>query len=356
MRIAILWTKLSGYLNACLKALANLPNVSLMVVNQQTSHDAPFDESQFAWMEPRYQWQNRVDSVVLSEKLNNFCPDVLLISGWHIKGYRSIARQFSGKALRVMAMDNQWRGTAKQWFGYLTAPFFVQRLADAVFLPGERQRVFAQKLGFKLDRILSGSLCCDHNQFAEYGNQRIKRKNSFVYVGRLSEEKGIKELIYAYDKYRKSIKLPWELIIMGTGPLSSSVQGQNKVIYEGFVQPNELPKLLAVHGCLILPSLFEPWGVVLHEATSARLPIIATDKVGATVHLLQDGYNGYLVEAGNVESLAGAMKRMSTLSYEERYHMGENSHNLSLQYTPQRWATYFYEKIQILSEQLTICN
>ena len=83
MKIAILWTKLSGYLNACLKALANLPNVSLMVVNQQTSHDAPFDESQFAWMEPRYQWQDEVDTVVLSKKLNDFYPDVLLISGWH---------------------------------------------------------------------------------------------------------------------------------------------------------------------------------------------------------------------------------------------------------------------------------
>ncbi|BAP56005.1 glycosyl transferase [Thioploca ingrica] len=352
MKIAILWTKLSGYLNACLKALVSLPNVSLLVVNQQTSHDAPFDESQFAWIKPRYQWQDKVDAVILGEKLNNFYPDVLLISGWHIKGYRSIARQFSGKALRVIAMDNQWRGTAKQWLGCLTAPFFVQRLADAIFLPGERQKVFAQKLGFKVDQILSGLLCCEHNQFAEYGNQQIERKNSFVYVGRLAGEKGIKELLYAYDKYRKETQVPWELVIIGTGPLSSLVQRQNEVIYEGFVQPNELPKLLAFHGCLILPSLFEPWGVVLHEATSARLPVIATDNVGATVHLLQDGYNGYLVEVGNIESLASAMKRISTLSYEERCHMGENGYRLSLQYTPQRWATYFHEKIQILLEQL----
>ncbi len=53
MRIAILWTGLSGYLNACMKELASRDGVELFVSHQAPVQQAPFDETQFAWIRNR---------------------------------------------------------------------------------------------------------------------------------------------------------------------------------------------------------------------------------------------------------------------------------------------------------------
>ncbi len=54
VKIAILWTALSGYLNACLKELAGRPGVGLFVCHQEAEANAPFDDAQFAWMRNQF--------------------------------------------------------------------------------------------------------------------------------------------------------------------------------------------------------------------------------------------------------------------------------------------------------------
>jgi len=58
---------------------------------------------------------------------------------------------------------------------------------------------------------------------------------------------------------------------------------------------------------LVLPSLWEGYGIVLLEAMSFGLPVIAT-RVGGIPEIVSDGRNGLLVEAGNVPDLARAMR------------------------------------------------
>jgi glycogen synthase len=77
---------------------------------------------------------------------------------------------------------------------------------------------------------------------------------------------------------------------------------------------------------------------VIHEATAAGLLILASENVGASVHLVQNAYNGYLFEGGNASELATLMARITSLSNAQRYVMSVASHSLSLQFTPRRWA------------------
>lgn len=88
----------------------------------------------------------------------------------------------------------------------------------------------------------------------------------------------------------------------------------------------------------VLPSTFEPWGVVLQEAAAAGLPLIASHACGAAVHLLRAGYNGYLCEPGDAEGLAGALLQMHQASEEDRRLMGSASMSLATQFTPDLWA------------------
>jgi glycosyltransferase involved in cell wall biosynthesis len=342
MRVAILWTKLSGYLNACLKELASRENVELCVADGTFSDAAPFDDSQFTWIENRVRWGAHPDIDPLRRRLAEFSPQVMVICGWHIPAYQKLARAYRGKCVRVMTMDHPWRATFKQRVGTWVAPYHVRPIADLVWLPGERQAVFARKLGFDERVILRGLYTCDHDAFAAVHKRRLAASrplaNFFLYVGRFVAEKGLDTLVRAYQVYRENTDSPWPLICCGAGPQRSILEGRPGIRIEGFVQPADLPNLFGAAGCLVLPSVFEPWALVIHEAASAGLPVLASEMAGAAVHLVQPGYNGFIFGAGDAQGLAENMSRISAMSEERLDAMSRASFSLSQQYTPRRWA------------------
>jgi hypothetical protein len=63
-----------------------------------------------------------------------------------------------------------------------------------------------------------------------------------------------------------------------------------------------------------------------------------SEVVGSHVHLVQSGFNGYIVEAGSAESLANAMLRFHFMNEDTLARMGNASRQLGEQYTPERWA------------------
>src|SRR5207249_1567296 len=98
-----------------------------------------------------------------------------------------------------------------------------------------------------------------------------------------------------------------------------------------------LADVLAVSGCLILPSLFEPWGVVIAEACAAGLPIICTDACGAAFDLVRPDLNGQIVKAGDAESLARALHWIE--QNEPRLpEMAAQSQALAKPFSAQSWA------------------
>ncbi|HEX8833532.1 MAG TPA: glycosyltransferase family 4 protein, partial [Abditibacteriaceae bacterium] len=143
----------------------------------------------------------------------------------------------------------------------------------------------------------------------------------------------------AYKQYRAQVEKPWDLICVGAGPLKSLLKDQAGIEDVGFFQPADLPAFLKRRAtAFVLPSRKEPWGVVVQEAAASRLPLICSDACGATVHLLQDGYNGFLFETGNVSHLVRCMTNLTALTPEARGIMGQRSYELSKQFTPQLWA------------------
>jgi glycosyltransferase involved in cell wall biosynthesis len=116
------------------------------------------------------------------------------------------------------------------------------------------------------------------------------------------------------------------------------VENQEGIRMEGFVQPEKMPQLLASIGCLVLPSSFEPWALVVHEAASAGRLILASENVGAVTHLVQPGYNGFIFNNNDVPALVGLMFRVSGMSDPELDQMSRSSHSLSRQFSPKQWS------------------
>lgn len=342
MKIAILWTGLSGYLNACLKELAGREGVELFVSHCIPEENSPFDSSQFNWIKNRLAWNSEADLQSVRQKVRIFAPDILVFSGWHVPAYRRVARESVKRCWRVMGLDRCWLATPRQRIGKWIAPFYVRPLADAIWVPGERQATFARKLGFEQRAILRGLYTCDHSAFAAAYERRISERRSvprsFLFVGRFVPEKCVHTLVTAYSEYRRGNPAPWPLVCCGAGPLKSLLEGRAGIRLEGFVQPGHLPDVLTSAGCLVLPSEFEPWGLVVHEAASAGLILLASDKVGAVPHLVQPGYNGFICDSRDVKGLAALMRQIADMSDSRREEMSRASFNLSRQYSPRMWV------------------
>jgi glycosyltransferase involved in cell wall biosynthesis len=125
-----------------------------------------------------------------------------------------------------------------------------------------------------------------------------------LFVGRLVEAKGIAQLLKA-QKDAGDQAAP--LVVAGDGPLRGDVEAAPGVTALGFLQPNDLIEVFALAERTVVPSISEPWGVVVNEALACGSPVIATDAVGAAFDLVRDGIDGRIVPAGDVAALARAL-------------------------------------------------
>jgi glycosyltransferase involved in cell wall biosynthesis len=117
-----------------------------------------------------------------------------------------------------------------------------------------------------------------------------------LYAGRLSAEKGVRELVAAADG------LP--LVVAGDGPLRNEVPGAL-----GFVPHNELERLYARAAVVACPSRREGFGVVCAEAMAYGRPVVAGD-VGGLRDLVRHEETGLLVPPGDVGALRAALHRL----------------------------------------------
>jgi glycosyltransferase involved in cell wall biosynthesis len=139
-----------------------------------------------------------------------------------------------------------------------------------------------------------------------------ERKSFFLYVGRLSEEKGIRILLEA------SQKTDFLLEIVGTGDLEDLVktfaQQNPNIIYHGFQGKDFIVEKMKQAKALLFPSVwYEGMPLVILEAFSAGLPILISD-IDNLNELVSDGYNGWHFEASNPESLAMKIQQIQSTS------------------------------------------
>ncbi len=346
LRVCVFWQGLSGYLSASLRALVD-QDVDLLVVHQAAGPQAPFDDDVLTEGFRSVSWESAPDTTEIEALLEEFDPHAVIVNQWNVGAYRRVARRLRGRTLRIVTVHNPWEGRLRQRVLQLLSPPMLRPAFDVSFVLDERQATYAERLGFTADRMLWGVNTCDQPRFARLAEERGDKglPEVFLFVGRLVEDKGVDVLAAAYRHYRSTTDAPWPLLVAGVGPLVNEIGSIDGVEMLGFVQPADLPSVFARAGCLVLPSRHEPWGVVVHEAASAGLPVVCTRACGATTRLVLDGYNGAVVNAGNVVGLSRAMARIASAPAPERQTMGAASHLLSRQYTPERWAYQLVTRI-----------
>ncbi len=144
-----------------------------------------------------------------------------------------------------------------------------------------------------------------------------------LYVGRLVYEKGIHILINAVP--RVLAKADAKFVIVGSGymqeQLSNIVKSmglEHKVLFTGFVDEENLLKLQKIADVSVVPSLFEPFGIVALEAMAAKSPVVVSD-TGGLSEIVDHDVTGVKVYPNNADSLAwGITKVLLDDEYKKR--------------------------------------
>jgi glycosyltransferase involved in cell wall biosynthesis len=344
MKLLVLYTRLSGYMTACLQAFRDAANAELLIFAWPKQKDAPFADKTFAALGAvRLLTTGSVDEIAMASW--DFQPDAVLVSGWQDPRYIKICRRLKRQGIPIISgCDTQWTGAVRQKVAAAVSRFYLHRFIDVLWVSGERQRALAWALGYRGDRCWDGYYACDWSAFARPDAPAISAfdRPGLLYVGRYASEKGLDTLAEAYRLYRREVLSPWPLVCAGAGPLREALVSAGAED-RGFVQPRELPSLMYEASAFVLPSRFEPWGVVAQEAAASTLPLILSDACGAAAHLLRPYYNGFIFEAGSVKGLLRALKAMHALEPERHRSYAQASYELSKQYTPQRWAETLIE-------------
>ncbi len=335
--LLILYTELMPYNIAVIKVLVE-KGCRVHIVSQDRERETPYVPPLLDGVTyyKRSTFQDRNHLYGLVEALR---PDLVWTAGWIDPLYNEICGMIR-RQLRIPVVagsDTQWRG-GKQWLNVLTSRFRQRCWFSHLFVAGEWQVEYARKLGFSQDRILVHNLSADVDLFSriDIGCRKKDYPKRLLYVGRFSPEKGLRYLLRAWNAI--SDRKGWRLTLVGNGSEKERLSGYPDVEILDFMEQKDLQKVMENSGAFILPSIFEQWALVLHEAACAGLPILASNRCGAIVSFVEEGKNGYLFIPASIRSIRHSIEKFIACTESDWLLMGKNSRRLSLQITPERVA------------------
>jgi len=229
------------------------------------------------------------------------------------------------------------------------------------------------------ERIFTGYDVVDNDHFGQragetrnsrrrrgYGGQaafEIRKKyglpeNYFLASARFIEKKNLPRLIRAYAEYRQRAEgnAPWDLVLLGDGPLRETLNSQlstlnlhHHVHLPGFTPYDELPVYYALAKAFVHASTSEQWGLVVNEAIASGLPVIVSDRCGCAPELVQG--NGFTFDPFDEKQLGERLLQMASLSETERRNLSDANYRISANFTPERFGQGLEQAAQLAWNQ-----
>jgi len=137
----------------------------------------------------------------------------------------------------------------------------------------------------------------------------LKKEDRLIFsAARLVPVKGLDLTIRAFLAAGLGAK-GYRYVIAGVGPLEQELKALcgeelgKTILFVGFRQPSEVLALMHHAEVFVLPSVYEPHGIVVQESLAAGTPVLASDVVGAAYDLVEAGVNGEIFRSGDWQDL-----------------------------------------------------
>ena len=264
---------------------------------------------------------------------------------------------FGTDAVSLTPRDGRaWKTKAKK---YLWPRLF--RLADQVIVPSSGSRDVMLSLGIPSDRVTLTPYSVDNPwwmQQASYVHRSAVREawgagpNTIVvlFCAKLQPWKRPLDLLRAFAKANLSNGV---LVFAGEGPLRPQLESEaanlgvaSRVRFLGFVNQSQLPAVYTAADLLVLPSEFEPFGLVVNEAMCCARPVIASDRAGASRDLVAPVCTDFVFRCGDVDALAQLIKKAAADPTRLK-ELGRAALSHILTWSPERNITASAEAVRI---------
>jgi glycosyltransferase involved in cell wall biosynthesis len=207
----------------------------------------------------------------------------------------------------------------ENYFNYVTAKFH-KKVRKFIAVSRFIKEKFVE-FGFPAEKIvfIPNFINIEHYEAA------FQSEKYFLYLGRLSKEKGIQTLLAAFRQLNRS---DYKLIIVGDGPLKPDLEaearryGMDNVRFTGFLSGIALADAVRRSSCVVVPSeWYENCPMSILEALAYGKPVIGA-AIGGIPELIEDKSDGLIFESGNAEDLADKMNYVAALTSLELEQMG----------------------------------
>lgn len=201
------------------------------------------------------------------------------------------------------------------------------RRVDHFLAIGSANRDYYRHYGVPDSRITLMPYAVDNAFFrdrcaaARPGREALRRKLGLpagapviLFAGKFIWEKSLDVLLQAMGRLRDGPSPRPHLLLAGDGLLRGELealaasQAPGHVHFLGFQNQSAMPGLYDLCDVMVLPSVFDQWGLVVNEAMCAGKPVVVSDHVGASRDLVRPGENGTVFPAGDAVTLAAALQ------------------------------------------------
>jgi glycosyltransferase involved in cell wall biosynthesis len=327
MRILILYRELAGYAVECINKLALQHEI--LLVRYPVHSEAPF----------QFQFHSNIRVVSKTEinltEILSFKPAFVLCSGWADKDFIAWVKALNRPT--ALAFDTVWQNNLKFHLGSFYFKLKYKKLFRFAFIPGRAQSVTSRNLGFSDEATFDSFYTCE--DIFRLNPHSIQTSKELWCIARYIPAKNINFLCESFLSIKPNERSGWKLNIAGTGELFSAKVENEAIIHHGFIQPKELREKLVSAAAFVLPSLYEPWGVVVHEMASLGKPLLLSNAVGASQDLLEEEKNGYSFDPNYSEDLKIQLLKIFKASQEELQNMGNHSAEMAKKFSSDIWVS-----------------
>lgn len=261
--------------------------------------------------------------------------DVLWVHGWgqlshilaiwaaHRLGIKVLLRGEAGLHLSRHNFFKQW--IKDQFLCWLF------KCVDGFLAIGRLNRDFYLKYGVPSERVFMMPYAVNNIFFqqqvhsAEAGRETLRSelrlkpgRPIFLFASKMIDRKRAEDLLDAFISLSQGEQEEPNayLLFVGDGDRRVALEqraarlGWNAIRFLGFKNQTELSAYYDLCDAFVLPSVEEPWGLVVNEVMNAGRAVIVSDEVGCHLDLVKDGVNGYVFRAGDVVSLRTALSKV----------------------------------------------
>jgi glycosyltransferase involved in cell wall biosynthesis len=210
----------------------------------------------------------------------------------------------------------------KTWLKRLVLPH-VFKLGDSIMVGSTPGKKVVNSLGIPEQQIILTPFATDNkwwtSQSAQVNVAEVRKQwdisenaNVLLFCAKLQSWKRPADVLKAFAKAHV---LNSYLIFAGDGSLKLELEAEardlgiaDNVRFLGFVNQSQLPSIYSAADLFILPSEYEPFGVVVNEAMLCCCPVIVSDRVGSGYDLVKHGETGFVYPCGDIDTLAKIVK------------------------------------------------